>query len=79
MSGVVAVTAALANYYKLGKRSHIYRITSEGLTAEVDEYMYHTGPYQGLDEKQAFDRFFEQTRRVLGEHPTRCATRWLSA
>ena len=68
VSGIVAITAALANYYKPGERSRIHRTTSEALIKEIDMWDFRIGPYKNLDENQAFDLFVERTELVLEEH-----------
>jgi hypothetical protein len=68
ISGVVAIAAALSNYYKFGERSRIHRATFEALTKELDMYDFQVGPYKNLGEDQAFDLFVERTELVLDEH-----------
>ena len=68
ISGIVAVAAAVSNYYKIGGRSRIYRVTFETLEKEQNEYKYHVGPYkEDLEEDQALGLFVRRTELVLDE------------
>ncbi len=68
ISGIVAITAALANYYKLGERSRIHRTTAQALIKQLDRYDLKLKPYKTLDEDQAFDLFVENTELIMEEH-----------
>ena len=67
-SGIVALTAALSNYYKFGECCRIHRATFEALTKEIDMNNYQVEPYRNLEEDQAFYLFVERIELVLDEH-----------
>jgi Protein of unknown function (DUF4231) len=68
ISGVVAVAAAIGNYYKFGEHSHIHRATYEALIKELNNYDNQVLAYNNLEEDQAFGLFVERTELVLDEH-----------
>lgn len=71
ISGVVAVAAALANYYKFGERSRIDRQTAQELQQEYNRYDTERGDYKGKGPKEALDLFLDQTEQILNNHHQR--------
>jgi len=71
ISGVVFVTASLANHFKLRERSHIDRLTAEAMWKEIEFYNLSSGLYKNLEDEQAFNLFVERTQQLLDEHFTR--------
>ncbi len=68
VSTLVAIAAALSNYYKFGEWGRIHRSTAQKLIDEIEDYDLRTGRYKNLDEDQAFELFKERTELALNEH-----------
>ena len=71
ISGLVAVAAALATYYKFGERGRIDRQTAQELQQEYNRYDTERGDYKGKGPKEALDLFLDQTEQILNNHHQR--------
>src|SRR6266436_438358 len=59
ISAVVAVAAALANYYKFGERGRVDRQTAQEMHQEYNWYDTERGDYKDKDPKEALDLFMD--------------------
>src|SRR5207302_442837 len=59
VSALVAVSAALTQFFQFGDRRRIYRFTAEGLRKEIASFDVRGGEYRNLKPDEAFERFFE--------------------
>ena len=64
VSAVVAAAAALSNYFKFNERGFRRFIAFEEMSDELNSYDLREGLYSGLNEEEAFNLFFEQTKKI---------------
>lgn len=65
ISGIVALMAALANFYKFGTRSQNSLLTAEALRRELNLYSSQLGKYAILGPSKALEYFIEQTESLI--------------
>ena len=68
---MVAVAAAMSNYYKFGERGRIDRLTAQELHQEYNLYDTERGDYKSKISKEALDLFLDRTEAILGKHDQR--------
>ena len=71
ISLVVAVAAAISNYYKFGERSRNNHQTSEAIRREIVWYDLRKGPYLDLEPEPALDLFVNRIEGFRDEHTQR--------
>ena len=64
VSAMVAVAAALTQFFQFADRRRIYRLTAEGLRTEFDSFEVCAGEYRNLNAEEAFEYFLEQTQNL---------------
>ena len=67
ISGVVAVTAALLNFYKLNDRSHRRFEAYKAMSREMNAYDLGQDRYTDLDQERAFQLFFNRASEMRFE------------
>jgi len=65
ISGIVALMAALANFYKFGTRSQNSLLAAEALRRELNLYSSQLGKYAVLGPSKALEYFIEQTESLI--------------
>lgn len=67
LSGVVAVAAALANYYKFRDHAREYQLAATKVAFEFNQYTTERGPYKGKAKKEAQELLMDRTEEQLRE------------
>ena len=67
ISGIVAITIGLSNFYKFGERHISLRQTNAKLLEEFNLYVTGRGPYASLYIGEALDHFLDKTDEIEHE------------
>jgi hypothetical protein len=68
ISAVVAVAAAISNYYKFGDTFRLNRLTFYALSQEIVLYELKSEQYKGLDPTSAFTNFVSRVELIFRQH-----------
>jgi Protein of unknown function (DUF4231) len=68
ISALVAIAAAISQFFQFAERRRIYRQTYEDLKNELTCYEVHGGIYRDLTPEDAFQHFLKQTLKLMNQN-----------